>query len=87
MDTELYKKVRKRMLMFYFAAGANLLMGMWVFSAGGAVAAGTRMTIVLIFLVFAALNYYMARKLGRQWAAHVRQQGAGTAGPDEAATK
>lgn len=81
MDPELYKKLRKRLLMFYFAAGMNLIMAMWVFSAGGQVASGTRTLIVFVFLAFAALNWYMARKLKKQWDAHLRQQSAGGRDP------
>jgi hypothetical protein len=76
MDPELHKKLRKRLLMFYFAAGMNLVMAMWVFSAGGQVASATRTVIVLVFLAFAALNWYMARKLKKQWDAYLRQQQA-----------
>ena len=69
--------IRKRMLMFYFAAGVNLLMAFWVSSAGGGqVAGGTLTVIMLIFLFFAGLNYYMARRIAKQWAAHVRNQRA-----------
>ena len=78
MEQDLQKKMRKRLLTFYFAAGLNLIMGMWVFSAGGQVASGTRSIIVLVFLVFAALNFYMARRLRKQWDAYLRQQRAGS---------
>ena len=68
-------RIRKRMLMFYFAAGVNLLMAFWVSSAGGGnVAGGTLTVIMLIFLFFAGVNYYMARRIAKQWAAHVRNQ-------------
>lgn len=76
MDPELHKKLRKRLLMFYFAAAMNLVMAMWVLSAGGQVASGTRTVIVFVFLAFAALNWYMARKLKKQWDAYLRQQQA-----------
>ena len=70
-----YAALRRRILMFYFAAGLNLLMGLYVLSAGSAVAErGTLWLIALIFLVFAGLNYYMARTLAKRWEAHVRQQ-------------
>lgn len=61
------KQLRKRMLIFYFAAGVNLLMGFWVMSAGSSQAGGggTVTLIMLVFLGFAALNYYMARKIGK----------------------
>lgn len=78
VDRNLYDRLRKRILMFYFAAGINLVMGLWVLSAGaGKVASGTLWIIVLIFLGFAALNFHMARKLRRQWDNHLRQQSAG----------
>ena len=75
MDVDLYQRLRKRMLMFYFAAGVNLVMALWVLSVGGAqVGGGTLMLVALIFIAFAALNFYMARVLKRQWDAHLRQQ-------------
>ena len=76
MDPELYKKMRRRLMMFYFASAMNVVMAMWVFSAGGQIASGTRTTIVLVFLGFGALNWYMARKLKKQWDAYLRQQGS-----------
>jgi len=75
VDVDLYQRLRKRMLMFYFAAGVNLVMALWVLSVGGAqVGGGTLMLVALIFIAFAALNFYMARVLKRQWDAHLRQQ-------------
>ena len=60
--------------MFYFAAGINFVMALWVLSVGsGKVDAGTLWLIVLIFLAFAALNFYMARVLKKQWDNHLRQ--------------
>jgi hypothetical protein len=71
--------LRRRVLMFYFAAGLNLLLGFYVISAGGAVAErGTLWLIALMFLAFAGLNYYMARTLARRWQTHVTQQNAAT---------
>ena len=75
MDHELYRRLRKRMLMFYFAAGVNLVMSLWVLSVGASSAAGgTLAIVVLIFFAFAALNFYMARVLRKQWDAHVRDR-------------
>ena len=69
-----YASLRKRILMFYFAAGLNLLMGLYVVSAGGGVAdRGTLWLIALIFLAFAGINYYMARTLTKRWNAQARQ--------------
>ena len=79
-----YSGVRKRVLMFYFAAGLNLLMGLYVLSAGGGVAdRGKVWLIALVFLAFAGLNYYMARVLTKRWDAHVRRlQSEVIAAPD-----
>jgi membrane protein implicated in regulation of membrane protease activity len=75
MDQDLYARLRKRMLMFYFAAGINLVMALWVASVGaGQVAGGTFAMVLLIFLGFAAVNFYMARVLRRQWDQHIQQQ-------------
>lgn len=74
-DRELYGRLKKRMIMFYFAAGLNLVMALWVMSVGaGQAAGGTLWIVTLIFLVFAGLNFYMARRLRNYWAAHVRSR-------------
>jgi hypothetical protein len=57
--------------MFYFAAGLNLCMSMYVFAAGAS--QGGSLTIVgLVFLAFAALNFYVARMLRKRLEAHLR---------------
>ena len=72
-DTDLRNRLRKRMLMFYFAAGINLVMAVWIAAVGSTqVASGTVWTVMLIFFAFAGLNFYMARVLQKQWDAHVR---------------
>jgi len=77
VDTDLYARLRKRMLMFYFAAGINIVMAVWVISVGaGQVAMSTLAMILALFLGFAALNFYMARVLRKQWDAHVLGQAA-----------
>jgi hypothetical protein len=69
-----YGAVRKRVLMFYFAAGLNLLMGLYVISAGSAVAERSTIWLIsFIFIAFAGINYYMARTLTKRWQAQVRQ--------------
>jgi hypothetical protein len=79
-----YAGVRKRILMFYFAAGLNLLMGLYVVSAGGGVAdRSTVWLIAFIFLAFAGVNYYMARKLTKRWHAHVTQLQSSATGAAE----
>jgi hypothetical protein len=60
------RQLRKRAMIFYFAAGVNLLMAFWVWSAaGGKTGSTTLLLITLVFLVFAGLNYYMARRIGK----------------------
>jgi membrane protein implicated in regulation of membrane protease activity len=72
-----YAAVRKRILMLYFAAGLNTLMGFYVISAGASVAErGTVWLIALVFLAFGVLNYYMARVLTRRWDAQAQQRKA-----------
>jgi hypothetical protein len=72
-----YAALRRRVLMFYFAAGVNLLLGFYVLSADSAVAErSTLWLIAFVFLAFAGVNYYMARTLAKRWAAHVKQQSA-----------
>ncbi len=59
-------QLRKRMLIFYFAAGVNLLMALWIWSAGsGQAPRGTLALIMVVFLAFAGLNYYMARRINK----------------------
>ena len=75
MDQDLHARLRKRMLMFYFAAGINIVMALWVASVGAGQVAGSTLAMVLcIFIGFAAVNFYMARVLRRQWNEHIQQQ-------------
>lgn len=70
-----YATLKKRVLMFYFAAGLNALMGFYVITAGSAIAErGTVWLIACVFIAFAGLNYYMARTMVRRWEAQARQQ-------------
>lgn len=78
--------IRKRILLFYFAGGVNLFMAAYVMSAGaGNVESGMLITISLIFIVFALLNFYVARKLRTRWSRLVRHgqaQGQGQSKPE-----
>jgi hypothetical protein len=66
--------VKKRVLVFYFAAGLNVFMGLYVLAAGAGQAGGGTLTLIaFVFLVFAGVNFYMARVLRRRWEAHVRR--------------
>jgi hypothetical protein len=66
------QNVRKRILLFYFAAGLNLCMGMYVFAAGASQGGGSLTFVALIFIAFAALNFYVARMLRKRLDAAVR---------------
>lgn len=68
-------KIRKRILMFYFAAGINIVMAMYVVSVGsGNVSGGTLGLITLVFLGFGFVNFYFAKMLRKRWEQQVRQQ-------------
>ena len=71
-------QLRKRVLLFYFAAGVNLLMALWVGSVGGSSQAGggTVTVVTLVFIGFAGLNYYMARKLQKYLRSLLQQRPA-----------
>jgi hypothetical protein len=68
------QSIRKRMLLLYFAGGVNLFMAVYVMSAGaGTVEPSKLTTIALIFIAFAIVNFYVARKLRIQWNRLTRQ--------------
>ena len=72
-------QLRKRVLLFYFAAGVNLLMALWVGSVGGSSEAGggTVTVVTLVFIGFAGVNYYMARKVQKYLRYLLQQRPAG----------
>ena len=71
MNPQIAASLRKRILMFYFAGGANIVMALLVISMG----AGTSgLVAMLIFLAFAVLQFYMARTMQKRWDALMRQQ-------------
>ena len=74
--TEQIAALRKRVLMLYFAGGANIVMALLVLSAG----AGTPgIVAMLVFLGFAVLQFLMARNVQKRWETLVRQQPTQTA--------
>ena len=74
MNQPTVASVKKRIFMFYFAAGLNLMMGLYVISAGGGVVAGGMLTVItLVFLGFAALNFFVARSLSKRLEEQLRQ--------------
>ena len=82
MSDPMDPRVRKRILMFYFAAGINLVMAMYVVSVGtGQASGGLIGLITVVFLAFAWLNFYFAKNLRKRWEAQLRDRRAQT--PDE----
>lgn len=74
MNQPTLDSIRKRMLLLYFAGGVNLFMAIYVMSAGaGSVAPTTLTTVAGIFIAFAVLNFFLARKLRKQWYSLNRQ--------------
>jgi hypothetical protein len=71
MNPQVAASLRKRILMFYFAGGANIVMAVLVLAAGGGTPA---IVAMLIFLAFAVLQFYMARSMQKRWDALLRQQ-------------
>ena len=69
--------IRKRILLFYFAGGVNLFMAIYVMSAGAGTVEPTKLTaIAVIFIVFALINFYVARKLRTHFHRLTRQSQA-----------
>ena len=74
MTTQIDPRYRRRILMFYFAAGINIVMAMYVVTMGsGQIAGGTLGLLTLVFLAFAFVNFYFAKMLKRRWEAQVRE--------------
>ena len=78
------QNIRKRILLFFFAAGINLCMAAYVFFVGATQGGGTLTLISFVFLGFAALNFYVARMLRRRLEALAQQRPGRT---DNATTK
>lgn len=75
MADEAIAQLRKRILTFYFAAGINIVMALWVVSvAAGRVSGLALGGIVFVFVGFAWLNFYMAKVLRRRLEAQMRQR-------------
>ena len=74
MNHPTLESIRKRMLLLYFAGGVNLCMAIYVMAAGaGVVEPGKLTAIAVVFIVFALVNFYVARKLRTQWNRLTRQ--------------
>jgi hypothetical protein len=83
MAERMPEQLRRRILMFYFAAGINIVMAMWVMSAGSSstsVSGGMLAGICLVFLAFAWINFRFAKMLKKRWEANMRARAAGEGG-------
>ena len=74
-------KVKKRILAFYFAGFLNLVLGLYVLLNGRTlVDQGMWYLLLAFFFGFAAVDFWFARKLRRQWleayAQHMAQREA-----------
>ena len=77
MAEQIPPPIRKRILMFYFAAGMQLVMGGIVAAAGPGLLSGFLVAaIVLGCLGFAYANVRLAKLLRQKWEAQVRERAA-----------
>ena len=68
MEEELQKKLKNRMLAFYFAGFVNLVIGLYVLFYGAAyMSRGMAFLVALFFLGFAALDFYFPKMMQKRW--------------------
>ena len=61
-------RIRKRVLAFYFAGFLNLILGLYVLLYGrNLVEQGTWYLLLAFFFGFAAVDFWFARKMRKQW--------------------
>jgi hypothetical protein len=64
------EKLKKRIIMFYIGGILNALLGLYVLIEGGAfLPPDTARILVLVFLAFAAVDFYFPYALKRKWLA------------------
>ena len=67
-DEELEKKLKNRMLAFYFAGAVNLVIGLYVLFYGAAhMSRGMALLVALFFLGFAAIDFYFPTMMQKRW--------------------
>jgi hypothetical protein len=67
-EQELQKKLKNRMLAFYFAGVVNLVIGLYVLFYGAAyMSRGAALLVALFFIGFAALDFYFPRMMQKRW--------------------
>jgi drug/metabolite transporter (DMT)-like permease len=81
-------RLKKRIVLFYVAGILNAFFGMYVLFEGGKVLPQQTVTwLVVLCVVFAALNFYMAWALRKKWEeaqARLRAQQAAAEGKGDA---
>jgi hypothetical protein len=73
MNQQPHANMRKRIQMFYFVGGANVVMGIFVLISAGW---PTGVLVMLVFVAFAMVQFYMAHNIRRRWEAQIQQQRA-----------
>jgi len=63
-------KLKRRIIMFYIGGIINALLGLYVLIEGATfLPSGTARILVLVFLAFAAVDFYFPYALKRKWLA------------------
>jgi hypothetical protein len=64
------EKLKRRIIMFYIGGIINSLLGLYVLIEGASfLPSGTARVLVLVFLAFAAVDFYFPYALKRKWLA------------------
>ncbi len=64
------EKLKRRIIMFYIGGILNALLGLYVLIEGASfLPSDTARILVLVFLVFAAVDFYFPYMLKRKWLA------------------
>lgn len=67
---EMDSKLKKRIVLFYIGGVINALLGFYVLINGHSfLAPGTARTLVIVFALFAALDFYMPYAIRKKWMA------------------
>lgn len=64
------ERLKRRMLLFYFAGTVNLVLGAYVLVFGGSFLENDKVMILsFFFLAFAAVDFYFPYAMKRKWRA------------------
>ena len=75
------ERLRKRILIFYFAGAINAVLGLYVLIMGhGFMEPSKIMMLSLFFFAFAAVDFYFPYAMKKKWRAE-QERLAGRAGP------